>query len=341
MNKRALLVFGIALVVAFLIFSYLRRDEPRLQYVTGQTMGTITYNVKYIGSAHEDLEADIYAELEAFNRSLSTYISDSEISRFNKEGRLIFESKFFYPVLQKSQEVFENTQGSFDPTVGPLVMAWGFGPNKKLPELDSGTVDSLKSIVGFDQVIFDTLQVSAPKNFQLDFSAIAKGYAVDLVATILEDRGVKDYLVEIGGEVRCSGMNEENKSWSLGIEDPLVEKNEQRILAIVRMKNRSLATSGNYRNYYEKEGRTYAHIIDPRTGYNAKHRLLSASVFADDCMTADAYATAFMVLGLDASKRIIEASNIEGILFYQAPDGALNSYVSDGIQPFVELNKAK
>ena len=138
-------------------------------------------------------------------------------------------------------------------------------------------------MVGFDQVSFDDNRVTVPENFQIDFSAIAKGYAVDVVAELLEEKGIENYMVEIGGEVRCRGENDENKAWSLGIEDPTVATSEQRLLAIVRLKDRSLATSGNYRNYYERGGKVFAHIIDPRTGYTAKHNLLSASVFASDC----------------------------------------------------------
>lgn len=304
-------------------------------------MGTIIYNVKYIGFGDEVNQKETDSLLVAFNQSLSTYINDSEISVLNQEGKLSYQSSFFYPVLQMSQEIYETTGGTFDPTVGPLINAWGFGPERQLPEVDSITVDSLLNVIGFNQVRFDDERVSVSQNLQLDFSAIAKGYAVDLVGELLEKKGVENYLVEIGGEVKCKGINQEGKSWSLGIEDPTVQTQDQIPLAVVRLKDKSLATSGNYRNYYEKEGRIYAHIIDPRTGYTAKHNLLSASVFADDCMTADAYATSFMVLGLEESKQIIEREPIEAFLIYQDESGELKSYVSEGILPFVELNMAK
>lgn len=340
MNKKLLLAFGVLLILSFAVFTYLQKDTPRLQKVTGTTMGTIVYNVKYMGLGDEVTKQAIDAELEGFNQSLSTYISDSEISSLNDSGTLTFQSKYFLPVLQKSAEVYDKTDGTFDPSIGPLVRSWGFGPDKKLPRLDSATIDSLRSIVGFEKVTFDSQTISIPKGFSIDFSAIAKGYAVDLVGELLEASGIEHYLVEIGGEVRCRGTNEQKKSWSLGIEDPTVEKSEQRLLAIVRMKDRALATSGNYRNYYEKEGKIYAHIIDPRTGYNAQHSLLSASVFAADCMTADAYATAFMVLGLDASKEIVERENLDAFLVFRGDNGELRSFISKGIEPFVELNKA-
>jgi thiamine biosynthesis lipoprotein len=285
------------------------------------------------------LDRAISDELIAFNQALSTYISDSEISRLNQTGKHEYESRFFYPVLKTSKEVYEQTQGAFDPTIGPLVKAWGFGPDKSIPNLGETKIDSLRAIVGFSRVVFDEDKVVLPPNFQLDFSAIAKGYAVDVIAQMLEEKGIDRYLVEIGGEVRCKGQNDQDKPWAVGIEDPTVTTLEQRVMAIVRLKDRSLATSGNYRNYYEREGKIYAHIIDPRTGYTATHNLLSASVFADDCMTADAYATAFMVLGLQQSKEIIERNNLDAILLYSTNNG-VESFVSEGIQPFLEMNKA-
>ncbi len=340
MKKIPLLVFGMALILAFAVYTYMNSDAlKKMNHVEGVTMGSIVYNVKYMGE-EQDLKNDIDQLLVDFNKSLSTYIPDSEISLFNREGNFSYKSDYFLPVLEMSQEVFNATSGAFDPTIGPLVQAWGFGPDKQIPDLVASQVDSLKSIIGFQNVIFDLLSVSMPANYQLDFSAIAKGYAVDVVAEFLERKGIENYLVEIGGEVRCRGLNEEMKSWSLGIEDPTVANMERRILAIVRLKDRSLATSGNYRNYYEKEGQLYAHIIDPRTGYTAKHNLLSASVFSSDCMTADAYATAFMVMGIEQSKALVDQrSDLDAIFVYRDANGSLQTYVSDGIKPFVELDK--
>lgn len=340
MSKKRLIIFGVGLAITFIIVSYLRKDTPRLHHIQGQTMGTIVYNVKYVANEVEGLDSLISKELIDFNQSLSTYIPDSEISRLNRLGDLEFESKFFLPVLRASEEVYKKTNGSFDPSIGPLVQAWGFGPDKSIPDLDSTKVDSLKAMIGFGKVRFSDEKIELPENFQIDFSAIAKGYAVDVVAELLESKGLGNYLVEIGGEVRCRGKNEEKKPWSLGIEDPTVSSAEQRLMAIVRLKDLSLATSGNYRNYYEKDGKIYAHIIDPRTGYTAKHNLLSASVFASDCMTADAYATAFMVLGLDYSKEIISVQNLDAILIYRTKNG-IESFVSEGIRPFLEMNKAQ
>lgn len=340
MNKKRLIIFGVGLAIAFVIVSYLRSEPSRLHHIMGQTMGTIVYNVKYVDQRVEGLEKAISDELVAFNQSLSTYIPTSEISRLNASGNFAFESDFFLPVLKKSQEVYSNSGGTFDPSIGPLVQAWGFGPDRELPKMDSAKVDSLMTTIGFDQIEFDDASISMPSNFQIDFSAIAKGYAVDVVSELLEANGITDYLVEIGGEVRCRGENDVNKPWSLGIEDPTVSGIQQEAMAIVRLKNKSLATSGNYRNYYEKDGKIVAHIIDPRTGYAARHNLLSASVFAADCMTADAYATAFMVLGQEQSMELIFAYDIDALLIYQNENGKIESFVSEGIRPFLEMNKA-
>jgi thiamine biosynthesis lipoprotein len=337
LKKTPLILLGTVLILAFFWKVYKESNDLKSTHITGMTMGTIVYNVKFHGS-DEINKDEIDHLLEDLNKSLSTYIQDSEISKLNREGSLLYSSPFFYPILKKSQEIFIKTGKTFDPSIGPLVQAWGFGPNKKIPELGESIIDSLKLLVGFSKISFDETSVSIPKGFQLDFSAIAKGYGVDLISELLEESGVQNYMVEIGGEVRCKGVNEKNQTWRLGIENPVVEPNERRIFAVTHLKDRSLATSGNYRNYYEKEGRIYAHIIDPRTGYNANHRLLSASIFANDCITADAYATACMVLGLEDAFAVIQKMDeLDGILIYQDESGNLKSLVSDGISPFVEF----
>lgn len=335
MKKTPLLILAIVLIVAFIWRANRATSESPHMHITGVTMGTITYNVKYAGNTN--FKEAIDKVLNELNQSLSTYIPNSEISQLNDEGELTFKPDYFLPILETSAKVFKQTDGTFDPSIGPLVQAWGFGPDKRIPQLDSSAVDSLLSMIGFDRITFDDNSVTMPDNYQLDFSAIAKGYAVDLVAKYLEENNIEHYMVEIGGEVRCKGANEKGKTWTLGIEDPTVENTDRKIFARARLKDRSLATSGNYRNYYEKDGRIYAHIIDPRTGYNATHNLLSVSVFAEDCMTADAYATAFMVLGMEQSMTIVQRENsLDAVFIYQDNSGELASLVTDGMKSFVE-----
>ncbi|REE05928.1 FAD:protein FMN transferase [Marinoscillum furvescens] len=329
----------VLVVLGALYRMYQSQPEYSLTHVTGQTMGTIQYNVKYLGDDASNHKKSIDSLLVAFNQSLSTYIPNSEISTLNQTGRLSEPSALFIDVLAQSKLVYETTDGAFDPTVGPLVNAWGFGPDK-LPNVpDSSLIAQLRQHVGFHEISYTEDQIVMDTAMYLDFSATAKGLAVDVVAEFLETNGYENYMVEIGGEVRAAGKNDKGEIWKIGIEDPTVAQTEQRLLAIVALQDRSMATSGNYRNYYEKDGRIIAHTIDPRTGYNTTHNLLSASVFAEDCMTADAYATAFMVLGVEASKQIVRHSEMEAFLIFQNSDGTLGSYVSEGLQSAIQLNK--
>ena len=327
-------VFGIilfAVLVVYLIRINSTPDKQELEFL-GSTMGTVPYSVKVISAASVELKSSIDSVLVAFNQSLSTYIPDSEISIFNKTDSFAYESNLFYPILLKSAEIAQRTNGAFDPTIGPLVNLWGFGPDKVPVAPDSALVDSLMQYVGFDKINFSEEMVRKQPGVYFDLSAIAKGYAVDLVGEFLESKGLSSYLVEIGGEVRVRGKNLKEEPWSIGIDDPLVDKSERKILAIARLENRSLATSGNYRNYYEKDGQIIAHIIDPTTGYNKLGEILSASVFATDCMTADAYATAFMVMELEDTKEVLETENdLEAVIVYQK-DGEVLRFVSDGIE---------
>jgi FAD:protein FMN transferase len=316
------------------------KPSENAYHITGFTMGTITYNVKYRHESELVSKSEIDSMLIAFNQSLSTYIPTSEISLLNQTGLLIEPSKLFTAVLTSSGEVFERSHYAFDPTIGPLVNIWGFGPNKQPNIPDSASVQRLLENTGFDKIRVNGDTVKMDSLMYLDFSAIAKGYAVDVLAEFLEEKGAQHYMVEIGGEVRAKGINEKSEIWSIGVEDPLVAKDESRLLAIVRLQNMSMATSGNYRNYYQIDGKTVAHTIDPRTGYNTKHNLLSASVFAKDCMTADAYATAFMVVGVDESIAIAAHQNLEIYLVYQKENGKLGSYVSPNLKQYLELNNA-
>lgn len=303
--------------------------------ISGATMGT-TYNIKYLHENNVNYKHGIDSLLSAVNQSMSTYIPDSEISRFNKGTILKYESGFFYPVLKKSREVYEKTSGAFNPTVGPLVNAWGFGPDTtRVPA--KATIDSLLAFVSFDSIYFDTISVcKLKKGMQLDFSAIAKGYGVDVVAAFLKDKGINNMMVEIGGEVYCDGRNENGKMWKIGINNPQNEVTTGELQAIVQLDDRALATSGNYLNYYEKDGKKYSHTISPKTGYPVEHNLLSASIFAKDCMTADAFATACMVMGTDRAISLLSKSEyLEGYLIYSDEEGNIQTFTTEGIKNFI------
>ncbi len=296
--------------------------------ISGQTMGT-TYHIKYLDAASRNFQPQIDSLLKVFNQSVNHYQPDSEISWFNNNDSLQLVLPYFYPVLKRSEEIYKETDGAFDPTVAPLVNSWGFGPEGgELP--DSVTVDSLLALVGFNNIRFNNRLVWKMKpHVQLNFSAIAKGYGVDVVANYLRSNKIENLMVEIGGEVVCAGLNKNEEAWRIGIDNPV---QEGKLAATVALKNRALATSGNYRNYYEKNGKRYSHTINPKTGYPVEHTLLSVSVFANDCMTADGFATAFMVLGPRKSIEILKQNKtLDAYLIYDDKNGNLTTYSTNGI----------
>lgn len=294
-------------------------------------MGNISYNIKYLDKEKINYKSEIDSILVDFNNLLSTYISDSELSTLNNVDTLFNISNELYDILKISDDIYKATEGSFDPTIGKLVNLWGFGPRKILKTPDTlKVIETLKNI-GFNQIYFDDkIAVRNNLNIYLDFSAIAKGYAVDMLAEFLIRKNIKSFMIEIGGEVRCSGLNK-NKNWVIGIDDPL-ESNSNFPFASVSLVDRSLATSGNYRNFYKKNNMIITHTIDPITGFSSKSNILSASVFHKYCTEADAYATAFMVLGLKKSIQIVEKNtNLDVFLIYLDENQNIKKYVSKGI----------
>lgn len=329
MNKSRVWSLILLFVFAFIFWKeFHKQDGPIEVSIEGATMGT-SYHIKYLDKEGRNFQSQIDSVLKVFNQSLNHYLPDSEISKFNKHDSLSFSLPYFYPVLQRSKEIFDETDGAFDPTVAPLVNSWGFGPEGgELP--DSVTVDSLLALVGLNNIRFNNIFVQKLKpHMQLNFSAIAKGYGVDVVADFLKSQQIDNMMVEIGGELICKGLNKTQQPWRIGIDNPL---SEGEITATVGLQDKALATSGNYRNYYEKDGKRYSHTINPKTGYPVAHTLLSASVFADDCMTADGFATAFMVLGLEKSIEILNKDkSLEAYLIYDDEHGNLKTYTTEGI----------
>ena len=313
----------------YVVYQYRENQSKQLQIIEGETMGT-TYHIKYLGKENYKDSVDIL--LKKINQSLSTYIPSSEISQYNQQGKIKITSPYFYPVIKKSEEIYKNTNGAFDPTVMQLVNAWGFGFENK-SKVDSVLIDSLLTYVSFSKITYDKHNVTSSQlGVMLDFSAIAKGYGVDEVASFLKSKKIKNFMVEIGGEVVCSGVNQEKKIWKIGIDNPKAENDgEEKISEILALNNKSLATSGNYRNYYtDSLGVKRAHTINPKTGYPVQHSLLSASVIANDCMTADGYATAMMVVGVEGAKEIINSiDEIEGFLIFDN-SGTLETWSSEG-----------
>lgn len=336
MYFKYLLYTVLASIMAFSIWKW--RTTPVEVRLEGITMGVIPYMVKYLDPEGINYQYEIDSLLYHWNMSMSTYIPASEISRFNKDSCLIYESPYFLPVLEASSQVYEESGGAFDPTVGPLVNAWGFGPEQPRNLPDSADIQELLKKVGYHKVVYDHEKVcKTVYGLTLDFSAIAKGYAVDVVADFLMEKGVENLMVEIGGEVVCRGNNSKGELWRIGIEDPSKEFYERRgFTAIAKVQDRAVATSGNYRNFKKKDGKLLVHTIDPATGFPALRNLLSASVFAETCMLADGFATAFMVLGAEKSIEIInKLPHIDAFLIFTDDKGEVQTYTSKGIEAYI------
>ncbi len=317
----------------------------------GDTMGT-TYHVTYEDSLNRDFQKEIDALLETINMDVSTYIDSSFISKFNQAEKEIKylnlleknasqKHKHFRLNFEKAAEVYKKSSGFFDPTIMPLVNYWGFGyaEKKAVEKVDSMKVDSLMQLVGFDKIEKRSLKdgsvflVKLVPGIQLDFSALAKGYGVDAIGMFLEKKGVENYMVEIGGEVRAKGKNQNNEWWKVGINIPDEKADINDFNSKVSLKNRSLATSGNYRNYYNVNGIQYAHTINTKTGFPEKNQLLSVSVFAEDCMTADAFATACMAMGLEKAFDLISRSKgLDGYFIYSEDDGNMMYMHTKGLE---------
>lgn len=338
----------ILLLMVVLVYTWRKGDDEKPAEATtqitsgkitfnGQTMGT-TYNVTYLDLESRDFQSGVDSLLLRFNESLSTYIPDSEISRFNTTDTLVYALPFMLPILEKSKEIFDKTEGAFDPTVGPLVNIWGFGPGG--PSLkDSVDIARMVRSVGFEKIQFDEAQVTkADSMIYLDFSAIAKGYGADEIARFLEDRGVVNYLVEIGGDLVAKGVNDKGELWKLGVNRPDEEATASDIYSIIAVQDKGMATSGNYRNFYVQDSIMISHTISPETGYPVRHGLLSATVLGPDCMTADAYATAIMVMGTEKAIALDSAlEEIEVFLIYSDNQGGYKSYVSESLKPYLSF----
>ncbi|MCK5059445.1 MAG: FAD:protein FMN transferase [Candidatus Aminicenantes bacterium] len=307
--KLKILLFPLLLAVVITFYHCSEGKKPvEIQVVRGRTMGTF-FTIKYFdrretsqdaAEAKREMENGIYNVLKTVNRQMSTYIADSEISRFNRYGQNDwFEiSADLAEVIANAQQVSQISGGAFDITVGPLVNLWGFGPELKPEKIPSD--EKIKEVMGFTGYRKLAVRLSPPavKKTQpevfCDLAGIAKGYGVDKVAEYLEAQGIDDYLVEIGGEVRAKGKKEANSWWRLGIAAP---DGSSGILKAFPLKNKAMATSGDYHNYFEEDGIRYSHTIDPGTGKSITHKLVSVTVVHASCMFADAMATAINVLG--------------------------------------------
>lgn len=320
--------------IVFILFFSCNRFEQTIVLISGEAQGT-TYHITYITGTETNYQNDIDSIFQVIDLSMSTYVPSSIISRINQDDTTVVVDQHFIKVFNKAREVSEKTGGQFDITVAPVINAWGFGFSKK-EKVDSNMIDSLLMNVGYSLVQLDNNKLIKKKpGVMLDFNAIAQGYTVDVLAAFLEEKNIRNYLIELGGEVKAKGKKNNNEYWTVGIDQPNETEMEGRPLkATIQLKNQALATSGNYRKYYIENGQKFSHIIDPHTGYPARNNLLSTSVIAPDCITADAYATAFMVMGLEKSKIFLQQHpelQLE-VFFIYDDDGKWKTFTSENLK---------
>ena len=299
--------------------------NEKVYLIEGEAQGS-TYHIKYIAERDENLKPAIDSILEVIDLSMSTYRPDSAISKINQGDTTVVVDEHFRKVFEASQQIWQESEGLFDPTVGVLVNAWGFG-KQKISEADLPTdkkIDSLRKYVGFDKVALTEKNLIKKRYTEIlfDFNAIAQGYTSDVVANYLSTRGIKNYIVEIAGEMYLKGKNTvEDKSWTIGVENPLKPLDDRDLVATIQFTNQGLATSGNYRKVWtDSNGRKYVHSINPLTGRATQSDVLSATVVAPSTMLADGYATMFMVMGLAKSKAFFEKHPDLAVLLVYSDD---------------------
>lgn len=326
---KATLRYFIIFISAILLSACGHNTQPSAEYVSdsGRVFGTF-YNIKYKSNG-KDVKTEYLEALANVDTALSTFNKQSTITRVNLSSDSVLLSEkdsLFLTVYNRACEISTFTNGAFDITVAPLVNAYGFGydPDRSTPD---SVIAELRKYVGWKKVTLCQSGYIKKENPQikLDASAIAKGFGSDEVARVLRNNGITDFMVEVGGEVVCSGVNDKGNVWNIGINKPIEDSTMQHtaeIQRVVQLDGKSLATSGNYLQYYYKDGVKYAHTIDPRTAKPVNHTLLSSSIIADDCMTADALATSCMVLGVDSAMSLIESlPNVEGYFIYSGENG--------------------
>lgn len=281
------------------------KENYRLFKYEGPAQGS-RFEITFLSTEEKYIEKGIDSIFEAVDNSMSLYNAESLLSEINNKNNRLVRDSIFLQCFSISKNIYSLTKGAFDPTVGPFVDIWGFGAFKEHSISDS-IIDSLLRNAGFDKVnlVSDTLYIK--QHVKLDFNAVAQGYTVDLIGTYLLEKGIHDFLIEIGGEVAAQGNKPGGRDWIIGIEKPILKKDKKREAIFgVKLKNKAIATAGSYRKFYIKDGKRYSHTINPKTGKPVEHNLLSVSVIADECAEADALATAFMVMGYEKAIEFLE-----------------------------------
>jgi thiamine biosynthesis lipoprotein len=327
------------IIVALLLLSFPSCKETTIYdnfagFVQGTTYSMVFENTGKINP--EDLKSEVENILHDFDMSLSLYVDSSILSKVNRNEDVI-PDKYFTEAFNRSAEITEMTEGAFDITVGPLVKAWGFGPDSQ-KNFSEAKRDSLLKLVGMGKVKIENGKVLKENpGINLDFNAIAQGYSVDIISDFFNSKGIKSYLIEIGGEVRVKG-DKQGVLWRIGIDRPEDNNNlpGNDLQAVISLKDRSLATSGNYRKFYIENGIKYSHTIDPRTGYPARNNLLSATIIANDCATADGIATACMVIGKEKAIEFLGFHpEFDAFLVYSDETGNYQTWTTENLKRYI------
>lgn len=330
-KQRKIIFHSIALVLLIVASVVIIRQNSAMPYQVNQGMvfGTF-YKITY--QHDKNLQKEIEAQLKSVNDALSMFDKKSIITAVNNNEPVKLND-MFVNVFKLAQSISEDTDGAFDITVAPLVNAWGFGyKSGALPTQQD--IDSIRAFVGYQKVKLSGMRIQKEDaRLTLDCSAIAKGYGTDVVARYFLREGIKNFMVEIGGEIVTHGVNPKRQQWSIGIEKPVEDSlaMKSELLTVLKVDDIAMATSGNYRNFYYKDGKKYAHTIDPKTGFPVQHNILSATVLAKQCAVADAYATAFMVMGLEKSKEVLARhKDLKAYLIYD-DNGKYGIWKSPGL----------
>jgi thiamine biosynthesis lipoprotein len=304
--------------------------------IEGKAQGS-TYHITYYDSLNRNLQPEVEKILQDFDQSVSTYQSSSIISRINRNEKNVKVDKYFVACFNKAKEVWKNTDGAFDPTVYPLVNAWGFGPGKK-QKIEKYIIDSILHFVGFNLIeLKGNKVVKKDPRVALDFNAFAQGYSVDVVSEFLKSKGIRSFLVEIGGELYANNVKPNGDKWTVGIEKPIDNKeSENPLKAYAKFSDMAIATSGNYRRFIVEDGIKYHHHLDPKTGYPSKNNLLSASVFSKECISSDANATGILVMGLEKAKVFLkDHTELQAYLIYSDDKGNYQIYQTPGLESII------
>lgn len=334
-RKNIIQAIFLALLICGTIFVAIQNHNAAYQHIEGKVFGTY-YSITY--QSADNLQEDIEKALKSVDNSLSMFNENSTLARLNRNEKVSIDDNLLY-LFPRAIKVSEATDGAFDITVAPLVNAWGFGFKKEQWPSDK-EVDSLKALVGYQKVHLNDRTITKDNpNTMIDLSAIAKGYGSDIVAKTLDKAKVKNYMVEIGGEVVVKGKNDKGDDWKIGIAKPTTDEEAQAegYQCILAISDVAVATSGNYRNFFYKDGVKYAHTIDPRTGHPVQQNIISSTVVATHCYEADAFATSFMVVGLEKAKEILgKQSQLDAYLIYINKEGKQEVWMTEGMKKYIK-----